>query len=277
MLPQKFTNAARSVAQHKEILSQARSGADIEAARRFFVKEVNHNNDLTFDNQGNVVPSTAGWRLVDAMNKACPEREILDRFMNVITMPGNPVMDWALDEQFRVIRTGFTERGLFIEDAQTNGQHVNNMLAMSGDNLVRAKIILHDMAESMTTDFSKPFVEQNNLAETKIRLEKMAAAILFQKEPAFFQLWMEYEEKTTWRDRLVKEFDNLEHLVHVSQHMPPEVPRRIQESFVEAVEDTIRNRIKNPYFLALAITASMSGIGGVLQLPAPASQPAPEA
>lgn len=269
MLIKKFTDVTQSVEQYRDILLEAKAGMDENAARRFFVRSVRQSNDLTFDNQGNVVPSMAGWKLIDGMDKAHPERDILHRYMNALTTPGNPLMDWALAEQFNVIRTGFTERGLHAGDAQTNGEHVNNMLRMSNDTLVSAKIVIHDIAEVATTDFSKPFVEENNLANTKDRLEKIAAAILMQREPALYQLWMEYEDKATWRDRVVKEFDNLEHLIYVGHALKEGLPHYMHDSFIEAVRDTVEKRMQSPHFEMLARSASMTSHGGFPLLPPP--------
>lgn len=266
MLIKPFTDVAASVERHKRILSEAKAGMDEDAARRFFIKAVNANPDIIFDDKGHVLPSKSGWKLIHAMDKKFPEREITDRFLNVITMPDKDILDWALAEQFNVIRTGFTERGLSLDEAQTNGEHVNNMLGMADDNIVQAKIVLHDMVETETTDFSKPVVQAHNLGETKVRLEKMGAAILFQREPILFQLWMEYEDKATALDYLVKELDNLEHLVYVNDAMQNGVPNYMHPSFVEAIHDTIAQRMRHPHYESIARDTSMRGPAAIPRL-----------
>jgi len=256
------------VVRHHKILSEVKSGMDHEASKRFFVKSVNASPDVMFDDRGNVVYTKAGMKFVRDFDKKHPERQIKDRFENAMALRGNPLQDWALLEQFQTVRTGFTERGLSVEDAQTNGEHVNNMLAMATDLRVRAKIIVHDVCETATTDFSKPFVERHDMAETKVRLEKIAAAILFQNEPELFQLWMEYEEKAGWEDHLVKEIDNMEHQVFVSRALEQGLPSYMHPSFVEALHDTMRHRMKSPLFRDIARDVAMKS-GGVALLPAP--------
>lgn len=269
MIVKPFTDVAASVERHQLILSQAKAGMDEEAAKRFFVKSVNANRDIIFDDHGHVLPSKSGWKLIHTMDKTFPERAITDRFLNVITMPEAEIVDWALHEQFNVVRTGFTERGLALDDAQTNGEHVNNMLAMATNNTVQAKIVLHDMVETETTDFSKPTVLMHNLGETKVRLEKMGAALLFQNEPVLYQLWMEYEDKSTPLDYLVKELDNLEHQKFVTEALNKGLPSYMHPSFVEAIQDTMKSRMKHPHFQRLATDIAMQSSGGTLLLPAP--------
>lgn len=273
MLIRKFTDVAKSVENYEDILKAVKPDLDEAQARKQFIRMVRDNSDIMFDDQAKIVPTTRGWKAIHAINKQFPEREISDRFLNAITMPDGaadqPILSWALAEMFGVTRTGFTEKGLMPHEAQNNGEHVNNMLAMADDTLVRAKIVLHDIAEGLTTDFSKPLVAKHGLGETKERLEKIAAAILMQKEPALFQLWMEYEDKATWRDTLVKELDNLEHEIYVGEVLSSGVPEYMHAPFIEAVQDTVRERMKHPHYQRLARDCSNGNPSEILALPAP--------
>lgn len=254
--------------QEYEILEQFEPN---DGDHEHFFKALENNPDLAIDNKGRIFPSSQGWGLIVEVAQRFPDRKIIERFDFAVKLTPKNRFEWALGEMANIKRNGFVQRGIDAEYAQSNAQHVNNMLRMSNDPLIQIKIILHDLAEDLTTDFSKPDMAKEGMAEAKPRLEFMAAMIIMQAHPHFFKLWEEYEHKSTWRDNQVKQLDHIEHLVETMRCIDQESTDSMKVRFRATIQDTVQLRLRDGLLKDLGTEISRTQRNCLL-LPAPESR-----
>lgn len=121
-------------------------------------------------------------------------------------------------------RRGLMQRGYAQEDVETVYEHSRNMSRLLGrifkdnsdlkekypGNKAR-KILVHDLGEALTTDFTPQDMKRIS-AKEKIALEDLAMRLIFETDVMRYDAYISYKNKETIDDDLIKVIDTLEFL-----------------------------------------------------------------
>jgi len=166
------------------------------------------------------------WHFIADISARFPDRDpsILDRFKNFDQMPSEERPSKALKASKSEPRRGMMQRGKLEEEVQSINCHSRKMVRILNEifktsnrlkeeypnSLSRIiKILIHDIGEVLTTDFT-PKDEINISSEEKMKLQNMAMALIFENYPEHYNAYIEYVEKKTIDDKIIKVLDVIE-------------------------------------------------------------------
>lgn len=171
------------------------------------------------------------WDFIKSVSSRFPERKpsILERFTTFSWCPVEQRPMLALQLLKTEPRRGLMQRGYNQESVESIYDHSRKMSRLLGrifkeDNEAKLKfpgnrarkILVHDIGEAITTDFTPSDLDRIS-AEEKVYLEDLAMRLIFEANPARYAAYVSYKNKETLDDELVKVADTLELLEDIEE------------------------------------------------------------
>lgn len=209
------------------------------------IPHFNFLNDLLEPKIKNDIFQSDDWDFIKSVSSRFPERtpSVMQRFLVFSYAPEKERPMLALEMLKNEPRRGLIQRGYAQEEVESVYDHTRNMSRMLGKifrensearssfpgNRAR-KILVHDIGEAITTDFTPRDMDRISAGE-KVRLEDLAMKLIFGEDSPRYRAYVSYKNKATRDDELVKVTDTLEFLEDTgSMNVSPEIQQEISEN-----------------------------------------------
>lgn len=168
--------------------------------------------------------SESDYEFISEIDSRFPKRSIKDKFNKFASAKPKERLDLAYTELASTVREYCYQLNVPEYLWQSVDEHQNNMVEIldfiGGSDDAKDQAVIHDVCETLTSDFTP---RDDITKEEKLRLEELAANIVFEAYPQERAVWDEYEQRVTLASQETKDADFLELLtavVHIEYNQP---------------------------------------------------------